>query len=383
MATGTAPTPRTSSPAQATRQPDPDAGLKYVCDNIDRLITTEFRVYGMHDDDSKPQTRGTIAKLYDAARAAQGVSLTYAAAKGLATRVKATDVVVITTGWVVPFWIPRGETDGTFGALALAKAITEGLGARVVFLGEEECAPVMRAGCLALGLREYDLDFLLKTPLTGRGGGVSFLDFTRDQAAAPADSKALLDRLAPAAVIAVEKGGRNAKGVYHTGFGHDFSATCAKTDYVVEEARRRDIFTIGIIDLGNEIGSGKIVDTVRRLMPWGNECQCPCGGGLASVVDTDSLIVTTACNFGSYGLAAALGAAVDNLDVLHTVESERILATECGRAGAIDGATVNSGGFRRLNGVKQEDYLPLIQLLRTIAQAKKIQLRHELRHATG
>lgn len=377
MATGT-------TPATTSTPMDPDAGLKYVCDNIDRLITTEFRVYGMHDDDSKPQTRGTIVKLYDAARTANGgISLTYTAAKNLVTRVKPSDVVVITTGWVVPFWIPRGETDGTFGALALAKAISEGLGARIVFLGEEACLPVMRAGCLALGLREYDLDFLLKTPLTGRGGGVSFLDFTRDQSAAPAEAKALLNQLSPSAVIAVEKGGRNSKGVYHTGFAHDFSETCAKTDYVIDEARKRGIFTVGIIDLGNEIGSGAIVDTVRKIMPWGDKCQCPCGGGLASVVETDSLIVTTACNFGSYGLSAALGAALDNLDVLHTVESERILATECGRAGAIDGATVNSGGFRRLNGVKQEAYLPLIQLLRTIAQAKKIQLRHELRHATG
>lgn len=358
-------------------------GLSYVCDNIDRLITTEFRVYGMHDDDTKPQTRGTISRLYDAARAAQGVSLTYAAAKGLVDRVKPADVVVITTGWVVPFWIPRGETDGTMGALAIARALSTGLNARIVFLGEADCLPVMRAGCLALGLREYELDFLLNTPLTGRGGGVSFLDFTRDVSKAPAEAKALLDQLRPSAVIAVEKGGRNHKGVYHTGFGNDFSATCAKTDYVIDEARERDVFTIGIIDLGNEIGSGKIVDTVRRLMPWGNECKCPCGGGLASVVETDSLIVSTACNFGSYGLTAALGAALDDLDVIHTVESEKLLATECGRAGAIDGATVNSGGFRRLNGVKQEDYLPLIQLLRTIAQAKNIKMRHELRHSTG
>ena len=118
-------------------------------------------------------------------------------------------------------------------------------------------------------------------------------------------------------------------------------------------------------------------------MPWGNACKCPCGAGLASVVDTDSLIVSTACNFGAYGLTAALGAALEDLDLIHTVESERLYAVECGRAGAIDGATVNSGGFRRLNGVKQEDYLPLIQLLRTIAQAKNIKFRHELRHATG
>lgn len=352
-----------------------DGDLQYVCDQIDRLMTVEFRVYGMHDDDSKPQTRGTIRSLYDAAVKKQGEPLTYAAATGIVSSVKPGDVVVITTGWAVPPAIPRGETDGTYGALALAKALSFGLNARVVFVSEEACHPVLRAGILALGLREYDVQFLLDNRAAGTAGGVAVIDFTMDAAKAPAEARALLDRLKPSAIIATEKAGRNHNGVYHTGLGNDFSAANIKIDHAIDEARKRGIFTVGIIDLGNEIGGGNIVETIREELPWGRTCNCPCGGGLATTVETDVVIPAAACNFGGYALAAALAAALDDLSIAHDVESERLLALECGRAGAIDGVTRTSGGFRILNGVKFEDYTPMIQLFRTIAQSKKIKYR--------
>jgi hypothetical protein len=90
----------------------------------------------------------------------------------------------------------------------------------------------------------------------------------------------------------------------------------------------------------------------------------PLPGGTASVVKTDALIVASACNFGSYALATALAAELDNLNLLHTRETEALLMQECGRAGAIDGAMLTGGGFRHLNGVQLEDYAPLIDLMR-------------------
>lgn len=348
---------------------------EYVCEQIDRLITVEFRVYGVQADDSKPQTRGATRKLFDAAREAQGTPLMLTAAQGLVDAIRPGDVVVITTGWVVPFWIPRGETDGAPGALAIGKALSSGLGARVVFVSEESVVPVLRAGGMALGLREYDLDFLLATPETGSGGGVAFTTFTTDPAAATQEARNMLTSLKPSAVIAIEKAGRNDAGVYHTGLGNDFTETCAKTDILTDEARRNGVFTVGIIDIGNEIGSGIIADVVREIIPWGRSCNCPCGQGIASSVETDSLIVSAACNFGGYGLTAALGAILGDLSIIHDVEAERIVMQECGRAGAIDGAMATSGGYRILNGVPFEDYSPLIRLLSTIAKAKDIRMR--------
>jgi hypothetical protein len=349
--------------------------IAYVCDQLDRLMTIEFRVYG---HPGQRQTRGTVANLYDAARSKTDRALTQLAAEGIAQSVKRGDVVIVTTGWLIPFWAPRGETDGTPGALAIARALSIGLGARVVFITEETIQPVVAAGCLAAGLRVYDLEFLLSNRNLGEAGAVAIVGFTLDAGQAPADARTLLDQLQPAAVIATEKSGRNRNGVYHTGLGSDMSATAIKVDYLVDEARARGVFTVGIIDIGNEIGSGAIAEEVREIMPFAEVCKCPCQGGTASVVKTDALIVASACNFGSYALAAALAAELDNLNLLHTRETEALLMQECGRAGAIDGAMLTGGGFRHLNGVQLEDYAPLIDLMRTIVKAKNIGLRIDL-----
>jgi hypothetical protein len=137
----------------------------------------------------------------------------------IAQSVKRGDVVIVTTGWLIPFWAPRGETDGTPGALAIARALSIGLGARVVFITEETIQPVVAAGCLAAGLRVYDLEFLLSNRNLGEAGAVAIVGFTLDAGQAPADARTLLDQLQPAAVIATEKSGRNRNGVYHTGLG--------------------------------------------------------------------------------------------------------------------------------------------------------------------
>jgi D-glutamate cyclase len=349
----------------------------YVCDQIDRLMTVEFRVYEL-DDPGKPQSRGTIARLYDAARSKTDRALTQLSAEGLAESINRGDVVIITTGWLLPFWAPHGETDGTPGALAIARALSIGSGARVVFITEQAIAPVIAAGCLATGLRVYELEFFLNTRNLGEVGGVSIIGFTVNQEDAPAEARRVLDQLDPKAVVAIEKAGRNHKGVYHTGLGNDFSETAIKVDYLVDEARARGIFTVGIIDIGNEIGSGNIVETVRDIMPFGCSCKCPCGGGMASTVETHALIVASACNFGGYALVAALAAEYGNLDIAHSRETERLIMQECGRAGAIDGGLLTTGGFRNLNGVAFDDYAPLIDLMRTIVKSKDIQLQVHL-----
>jgi len=352
------------------------ADITYVCEQIDLLMTLEFRVYGMSSTDTG-STRGKVRRLYDAARDPAGPPLSLLAAQGLRDAVRPGDLVVISTGWVIPFWIPRGELDGIVGALALAHTLTRGLGARVVFLAEEVSEPVLRAGCLAAGLREYDVDFLRDNPKVGRAGGVAIASFPMDQAEAPAAAEAFLDTYRPAALVATEKAGRNRDDVYHTGLGNDFSEACIKVDYLFDAARERGLFTVGIIDFGNEIGSGAIAPAVRTIMPWADVCKCPCGGGAASTVETSSVVVAATCNFGAYAVVAALAALLDDESLLHTEESERLYMLECARAGAIDGTTVTSGGGRILNGVAIEDYLPVVSLLRTIVKARHVRYHLE------
>ena len=246
------------------------------------------------------------------------------------------------------------------------------MGARVVLITEEAVKPVIAAGCLAAGLRVYDLEFLKATPILGNVGAVAIEGFTTDSGAASGMAQQVLDDLQPTAVIATEKAGRNTEGVYHTALGNDFSEVNIKVDYLVDEARKRGIFTVGIIDVGNEIGSGNIIETVRDLLPWGRNCKCPCQGGIASVVETDSLIVTAACNFGAYGLCGALAAAADRPSLAWDPSIERLVMQESVRAGARDAVTLTSGNLGSLNGLPIDDYLPLIALLQTVVKARKM-----------
>ena len=79
-----------------------------------------------------------------------------------------------------------------------------------------------------------------------------------EDAAALAEGKRLLSELTPKVVIAVERAGMTPRGTYHNMLGQDYSEGRARTDYLVEEAAKRGIPTIGVGDGGNEIGMGAI-----------------------------------------------------------------------------------------------------------------------------
>src|SRR2546427_6496806 len=113
-----------------------------IGDNIDRLTCVEMRIPGID--------RGIIEPLYRAAREAQGGSpLTLRAARLLRERVKADGVVLIITGAGAPPYLPYGETDGPPGAVALARAIGRGFGARTVLVTEPQYMPGLRAAAAA------------------------------------------------------------------------------------------------------------------------------------------------------------------------------------------------------------------------------------------
>ena len=79
----------------------------------------------------------------------------------------------------------------------------------------------------------------------------SVVAFTKDKAKAPAQAKALADKILPAAVISVEACGGNAKGVYHNAVGKDVTALEAKSDVLWNELRARGVPNVAIGDLGN------------------------------------------------------------------------------------------------------------------------------------
>jgi len=330
-----------------------------IGESIDRLINTEL--------ETRPgPSRGKIAVLYDAARQKTGKPLTLAAAEALVRHVKEGATVIVSTGWVIDFWFPKGEICGMTGAVSVTRALVNGLGAKVCFLTEEPVVSVYEAVCRAAGVRIFPEGSLARVPRA-----VIAKTFPVAEDAARNAATEYLDALQPAAVITLEKCARNQKGVYHTGQGNDMSPTTAKVDLLVEEARRRGILTIGIGDLGNEIGFGKIRETVETVIPYGARCKCPCGGGMASAVETDYLIVAAASNRGGYGLEACLAAVLDMPELMHDGVLEQNMIRAVAGAGAIDSFTVGPTTTDG-HGVPMQISSYLVELLRHLARYKTV-----------
>lgn len=101
-------------------------------------------------------------------------------------------------------------------------------------------------------------------------------------------ARELLHQYQPAAVLCIERPGQAADGRYYNMRHEDISAGVADLDALM---RLANCPTIGIGDGGNEIGMGKIIDTVRAL------------NIRPAVTGCDELIVADVSNWAAYGLA--------------------------------------------------------------------------------
>ncbi|MFC1982588.1 glutamate cyclase domain-containing protein [Chloroflexota bacterium] len=296
---------------------------------IDRLITVEVKPRGGF-------VRGIISQLYDSAlKLHGGRPLTLLAAEKLIEHVSEGDNVIIITGvGSLPFF-PHGETDGPLGAACLARAISLGLDAKPLFMvGERDLDPV-KATVIAAGLNveEYDLARQARSM-------TAMITCPTDDGEAKVVAKKVIKEYSPKAVISIETLGPNNKGFFHNAMGYDMTTTLPKLQHVFNEARSSGILTLGILDHGNELGSGGIEDAVRKVAPYGNICQCPCGAGNACCVPADITLPASMSNWGAYGVAAALACLLKNPDILHDVDIERRMLEANVAAGGRDGVTL-------------------------------------------
>ncbi len=202
--------------------------------------------------------------------------------------------VLIGTGFPV---IGTFETDGPVGAIALYLAL-ETLGAE----------PVLACGA-PLSDRLQDDYRVLELA-------------ARDLEAARREAGQELARLAPAAIISIERPGLGADGRYHNMRGEDITPHTAFFDPYLECA---DCPTMAIGDGGNEIGMGKIARAIASL------------DIVASVTSCDELLVADVSNWGAYGLIALLGK-WSGRDLLGGIDPLAILAYLSAR-GSVDGVT--------------------------------------------
>jgi hypothetical protein len=319
-----------------------------VGENIDALVNIDLAGYGV------PRA------IYAAARRKSRGPLLLTAAQEIQSRVKPNDAVVIGTGFVFPPW-NTGELDGLVGASVIARSLDIGLAAKPVIVCEEELVAAASAVARTAGLQPRDnVDRWRKEPHT-----VLVRSFTKDQRAAPAAAKALLDELAPKVVLSIERPGRSTSAVYHMGNGVDVTTLAAKFDECFVEMRARGGLTVAIGDRGNELGMGAIRDAVRAEIPFGRDCGCPCGAGIAAEVVSDVTITAAVSDWGAYGLAAAIAFVTQKRNALHGPSVEQRILRSAVEAGMIDGSGY---AIPAVDGVGEDYNAWLVQILGEVVE---------------
>jgi hypothetical protein len=331
---------------------------------LDYIMTTDLRIYF--------ETEEVRSALYQSAREASskglGDPITTVAGKKIIDRVKQGDIFVVTTGWRAPYR-PPGESDGPLGAVVLARAIAKACEATPVLLAEEEIAQSLVPLCKVAGLNVLDLESAKAFPSTVHIRSIPIGENESKKAI-----ESIFPELNPSCVISVERPGRNEMGVHHYTRGVSCSEGIAYLDYFLEEAWRRKVLTIGIGDLGNELGLGKIKETVGKYIKYGSKCLCPCGGGIAASDPAEVTVFSTVSNWGAYGIAAALAVLKEDLDVFHTGDIERQMLRTCIVHGVVDGA-LNIPSYT-VDTIPGEADVGVVEMMRVVIQ-KSVEKREK------
>ncbi len=294
----------------------PTAPQRTIGEGIDRLVSVEIT------------GRGVIGELYAAARAIGKGPLCLEAAARLLKRVHSASVVILATGLPTYPWF-AGEQDGPVGTATLARALVLAVGARPVIVTDPGNVEICAAAVRAAGLYTRSVEDALRLPTTA-----AVLPFPLEWNAAAERSQALLDRLSPAALIAIERPGANEHGHYHSAGGKRLTDHCGKIDALFKAARDQELLTIGVGDGGNELGCAAIRETVLRMVPNAAKCSCPCGGTVVPTVETDLLVAAAISNWGAYGIEAAMAVLLERPEILHSREIDARVHDLCAAAGA-------------------------------------------------
>lgn len=327
--------------------------------NIDRLVTVGA-VWGKRPD------RWIVPMLYESAsKRLEGSPVSLVAALRMLEEIKAGDRVLLVDQFA---WYPNrpyGETDGPLGVASLARAVRFGIGALPVLVTGPNDIEVARGTTKAAGLNVLKYS-VAKEITTAVAAEVTFPCVDKDESRKIASN--IMDEYAPKAVIAVETIGPNKKGVKHSGAGYDVEEKdkLPGLEYLFYEANARGILTIGIIDRGNELGSGTIEEEVRRIVSYADVCRCPCEAGGACTVKADIVFPASISNWGAYAITAMVAYLLQKPGILQDEDTERRMLEACIMAGAIDGTAGRP--VMSVDGVNLKAQQGLINLLQAIIE---------------
>ncbi len=307
-----------------------EENIEYAAEQVDKVISLDVGL------------RGVIGKLYSFAREKISLPLCLNAAELLKERLESGKVVFLATGWPDRPHITHkiAESDGPPGAAVLARGLHIGFNAVPFIFAEEQLVTGISKVVQAAGFRILNPEEAIKSAFSRAPiHAAAVLSFPTDKREAEAKARELIDKYDPAAVVTIERGGMNEKGEIHTSRGDNTTEVLAKIDYLVTEASERGIVTIGIGDGGNEIGMGLIKDEIRKNIPFGAECRCGCGSGIAPETVTDTLVAAAVSNWGAYGVTACLSLLSKNINIFHNEAIEERILRESANASFIDGIT--------------------------------------------
>lgn len=333
--------------------------LEDIGESIDRLITVDVCAPYI--------LRGSIAPVYEAARDLVGKPLTLAAAEELKKLCTKDSLVIISSGFVLLPYLPHGESDGPIGAAALARAINKAFGSKILLLTEKVCIPSLKAACAGAGILTLDPDVAKEIP-----SSITIREFPIDIKGAQREAEEIFEKLDPAAMITIEKVGRNSKGIYHTSPGGDMSESTAKVDILFDMLRENNKLTIGIGDYGNEIGLGSLIEAVKKIAPTAIRCKCPCGGGIVTIVKAKIPVVAAISNWGANGIIAALALLLNDFSILHDPQTECRMIEQACLSGACDGVTVKPSFS--VDGITIEGHMAMNRLLHEVIRVKTLVL---------
>eukprot|EP01038_Epipyxis_sp_PR26KG_P010115 gene10115-13596_t len=269
---------------------------------------------------------------------------------------------------------PPTETDGPLGAVAIAVALLK-MGKEVIILTDECNEEVLLAAVAASEYGNSHEEKKNKLSLESFPNAANFdsTDMIR------------LDSIYESIdlILTIERAGPTADGKYRTMRGRDMTHLIAPLDILLRNDSEDDnkrIRSIGIGDGGNEVGMGKVYDSVIKSK------SIPNGDLIACTVSTDYLIVSSVSNWGGYALIAATAILwyIKNnnkfpirFEELKKVVSSMLPSNEeeirkCQRmvdSGARDGVTGKLGLF--VDGMPLEKSLMIIEHLRNCCGEKQ------------
>lgn len=306
-----------------------------------------------------------VEHLFEAARALQGGSLVGAAADALMA-VPEGGTVILTTGSVSRAWITPdlGENDGPSGAAAIARALVMARNATCVMLCEETLLVAIRNTCQAAGLFPVSLEQAAIARKDKSLATIVMLPYATDDEGGRAQAMQMLDELKPDLLFSTERVGRNKYGVYHSMKGIDYGMGRARVDFLFDEALARGIPVVAVGDGGNEIGMGKVADHVKSHVPYGDSCQCGCGGGIGAVTSCDVLVTAACSNWGCTAIAAAMAARAGDAKMLHTPQREALLLQTMLANGLIN--STHGVVDDSVDGFPRDSHLAVAELCRSI-----------------